>query len=219
MPRTLCHVFAMFLLTTTAYAGEWKLPQKSTFVVVTNKAGIAKAAAHDHVISAKSYTSDFWYKDGKVGGSIVINAKDLEVDSWPLVKELSPELVKLGLVEEAPSQISEGDRKTIKANMLDKDQLWEKKYPKIQAWAKGLKKEPASIAKFKGNSKLLVKLSVRDATNEKWVPCQIEWGSYDALCVGEYSFKALGIEPYSALLGAIANADKFYLYLKTKLKK
>lgn len=219
MRRIVCQLFVFCLLLFPSYALSWELPQNSTLAVITNKAGIAKGLAHDHFIAAKKFKSKIEYSDGSISGTVSFDVADLIVDDFALAEPLSPKFQKWGLISGPFQNLSESDRKTITASMLDKDQLFASKYSKISAKVIGVEKTAGKVKSFEGNAMVEIELSIRDAVSKKKIPCKIDWTDLKAECVGEYTFSGLGIEAYSALLGAIANADVFFLYLNTQLTK
>ncbi|MEO8197551.1 MAG: YceI family protein [Thermoanaerobaculia bacterium] len=194
-------------------------PGRSTFAVLTHKAGIAAGLAHDHLIvaAAPRVSLDFDRERPEATKfSFVVAVDALEVDAPGARAALEGRLRELGLQAGDLPPVPESDRKKVRAAMLGESQLDGAKFPEIRAEVLGLERGAAPAADGKSAWTLVLQLTIRGRTLERRQP--VTWsekdGVLEAEIVAELRFKEFGIEPYSTMLGAIRNDDRFHIYVK-----
>ncbi len=200
-------------------AGEYTLdPARSVFAVLTHKAGIAAGLAHDHLIVAVSptVTLDFDPMHPEATMFTFVVAVDaLEVDAPAVRAAWKGRLHELGLQQGDLPPVPESDRKKVRAAMLGESQLDGAKFPDIRAEMLGLERGAAASAGADAAWNLALRLTIRGRTLERRLP--VSWSEKDGTLVAEtytgLRFADFGIEPYSTMLGAIRNDDRFDLYV------
>ena len=113
--------------------------------------------------------------------------------------------------------VADSDRAKVRAAMLVASHLDGAKFPEIRAEVVALTRSapPASgwIAK--------VQLVIHGKTVERSLPAT--WsekeGTLTAEIWGEFRFLDFGIEPYSTMLGAIRNDERFHLYVSVVARR
>lgn len=194
---------------------------RSHFVVVTRKAGIAKSFAHDHLIEAKTVEVEARGIPGRIDGiefRFRADTRRLTVDDPSSHSILQDRLRELKVLNEDFSKVSGKDRKEIQRNMLSENQLNGGRYPQIQArvLASKVRSEPAVSALYE-NAVLSVEVTIRGRTlRYEDVPARISWkgDAVRAEALLNPRFEDFGFEAYSAMLGAVRNRDDFYLYVQ-----
>ncbi len=195
-------------------AEELPLKESSIFAVVTHKGGLLKGAAHNHFVYAGEYhvRLDVDLDDpSSLEFEITLPSEGLVVDDAAVSAEWFPRLQAHGVLEEAFSEISEGNREKIRKSMLGKSQLNAKKHENISA--KVLKVAPMVHDDF--NYELTLAVTILGKTVEKPVFAKIEAvdGVLKLEAVGVLKFTDFGIKPYSAMLGSVSNKDEFHVYV------
>jgi polyisoprenoid-binding protein YceI len=179
-------------------------PTKSELYVKTTKDGVASAFAHNHVIVATNYSGtlnwDPFHLDRcKLKVTVVVN--DLVVDDPTARKKVGGDW---------SSEVSDGDRKSVRQNMLSDIQLDAKKFPEITLEASSFK------CRGSGQCELDGKLTLHGVTRDIHFSAKIKGDATSP--TGEGSFKLntsdYGIKPYSAGLGTIKNKDEIELVFK-----
>jgi hypothetical protein len=100
--------------------------------------------------------------------------------------------------------------------MLEAHQLFADRFPEIRGELVRLERRPGAPAPGDLDWNAIVKLEIRGRQVEstfaaRW---QVEAnGELHAEALGELAFTQFGIEPYSAVLGAVKNADRFHLWI------
>lgn len=193
-------------------------PGRSTFAVLTHKAGIASGLAHDHLIvaGAPKVTLDFdRARPEATKFDFVVAVDALEVDAPAARAALEGRLRELGLQKDDLPTVPESDRKKVRAAMLGESQLDGAKFPEIRAEVLGLERSATSAAGAEAGWNLVLRLTIRGRTLERRLAAT--WSEKDGTLAGEtyteLHFKDFGIEPYSTMLGAIRNDDRFHLYV------
>lgn len=196
---------------------------EAAFLVVTKKEGVASGFAHDHLIAAQNFQVSLQAPEGELEkGSFqfVVKATSLSFDDPALQAKHFEALKAIGVQTEPFSSLSESDRAKVKENAFDESQLDAKKFPEIRAEVSGLKKQPTS---FKGKTfshSAMVKITIKGKTIEKQVPANVSLNEKELTVesVGPFLFSEFGIKPYSAMLGAVRNADAFHFYVSFKAR-
>jgi polyisoprenoid-binding protein YceI len=174
--------------------------ERSELVVRLFKGGIAAAVAHNHVIRAVEYS-----------GGAKVDPDDPEAASiWVDVQTASfkvdePEIrEKFGLSK----SISDGDRQKIQAMMLSAKQMDIERYPTMRFVSMSVE------AQSEGRYLITGDLTIHGVTRSIIFPVTVEEGDRFLRGSASIDFKQsdFGIEPYSALFGAVRNRDEAILY-------
>lgn len=208
-----------------AQAGGYTIDSaQSVFAVLTHKAGIAASLAHDHLVVAvaPAVTLDFDPLHPETTTCTVVVAADtLEVDAPARRAAWKGRLRDLGLQQGDLPPVPESDRKKVRAAMLGESQLGGAQFPEIRAQMLGLERGAATAAAGEGTWNLVLRLTIRERTLERKVP--VSWseeeGTLAAETYAELQFADFGIEPYSTMLGAIRNDERFHLYVKVVARR
>ena len=196
----------------------WTIVQaESVLAVVTQKGGFAGRLAHNHLVVAREYTASLDFdpeRPERTTFAFEVATTDLLVDDPAERAAREPRIVELGLVESLGSP-DEGDRRKIREEMLDEDQLDAEEHPTIRARLLAVREVPDSIGSTEFPYQADVEVEIRGIVIERAVPVRwsMEGGRLEIEAVGEFTFREFGIEPYSAFLGSVKNQDEFYIYL------
>jgi hypothetical protein len=224
--RPLLFVFALAALAAPAGAAAGAAPAwsvdlgRSLFAVVTRKAGPAARLAHDHLIVARAPRVELGFDPSAPEAArlvVTVPVQSLDVDPPAERKGRSPRLVELGLLDAGLPPVDEGDRGKVREAMLGDDQLDGARFPTVTAELVGLARRGGGEgARVALGWDATVRLTVRGRTIEKKVPARWELvdGELHAEAVAEARFTEFGIEPYSAFLGAVRNADLFHFVVE-----
>jgi polyisoprenoid-binding protein YceI len=206
----------LFAPTLTAQAAEYTIdPARSVFAVLTHKAGIGSAVAHDHLIVAPAPVEKFDYVASapeKTTIEVRIDVASLQVDPPAQRAAWAPLMKRIGILSADLPPVADGDRAKIREAMLGADQLDAANHPEIRAELAVLARAPALEATC---LKLKLGLTIRDKKVERLLEACTRGG--DTLEIGivrAFRFSDFGIEPYSALLGAIRNDDEFHVFVQ-----
>jgi len=214
----------IFLLAALVAGGAWAAPWKidlaqSCFVVVTHPDGVAASLAHPHVVVAVEPRTELDFDPAHPEAtrfSFEVPVLALEVDAPETRAALAPKLREAGALDEPLKEISASTQAKIRRDMLDAGQLFAERYPEIRATLTSFTPRGAATAAgvLEGSAK--VKIELRGMAVERDFPARITVtpGELRAHIVGELAFTDFGIKPYSALLGAIRNADRFHLFVE-----
>jgi polyisoprenoid-binding protein YceI len=182
-------------------------PKQSALYCRTRKAGAASALAHDHAIRATDLKGEIAYDPAHPETSRV----EVTVQTATLSVDAPEDRVKLGL-EGGPG---DSDRKKIAENMMDDGQLDVKKFPTIHFVSSSVKADGERL-RVEGS------LTLHGVTHPVSLGVTVK-ASADGQVTGdgELAVKTsdYGIEPYSALLGAVKNKDQVDLILHLVAKK
>jgi len=204
-----------------AGAAAWRVdPDRSTFAVLVHRAGIASNLAHDHLIVARAPECELDFDPVApevtrfAFGQAVLA---LDVDPPAERQRLAPRLAQLGALSGGLPAIPDEDRRKIRAAMLDARQLFAERFPEIRGELVGVERRGSSDASrvaLGWSARLRVVL--RGETAETTAPLRWELvdGELVAEALAELRFSDFRIEPYSAALGAVRNADRFHLYVE-----
>ena len=189
-----------------AYAADYEIDaERSELVVRLFKGGVAAAIAHNHVIRAVEYAggAEFDQRDPEAA-SIWVEAQtaSLKADE-PETRE------RFGL----PKGISEKDRRKIQATMLSAKQMDVEEYPTLKFRSTNVEEQSDGRYQITGD------LTIHGETRSIKFPITVEAENGDLYGSVTIDFKQsdFGIEPYSAMFGAVRNRDDAVLYAKIVL--
>jgi hypothetical protein len=186
--------------------------------VLTHKAGFASGLAHDHLIVADPASATFELDaDRPESARLVVDAAvdALEVDGAAARTRWGARLVALGALGEAGlPTVPDKDRGKVREAMLGTSQLDGARHPRLRAELVAVERRDAAAGTESGWT-ARVRLTVRDRSVEcdlalRW---SLDGERLTAEGLGEARFTDLGIEPYSAFLGAVKNQDRIHLYV------
>ncbi len=191
------------------------LEEQTVLAVVIQTTGIASRFAPDHLIHASSYDITLHLdphepEEARFSGRIPV--ADLVVDEGGLREELEGRLLELGILDDPYDEISEEDRERIRSSMLDEGQLDAAEHPLIEVEVVEIR--PSREDAFPWT--VIGALTARGVRVEAPLRARMEeeeGGGVHVESWGAFQFSDLGIEPYSAFLGAVRNRDEFHLYM------
>lgn len=213
-------------------------PARSVFAVLTHKAGIGSGLAHDHLVVAPKPTVKLAFDPAspeatKLDFTVAVDA--LEIDAPDPRAAWKARFKELGIHSGELPIVSDGDRKKVRAAMLGETQLDSAKFPSIKAEVFGLARRGTATSGASGASgatqaagtggesgwNVRLRVVIHGKTIERQLPAT--WsekdGTLTAEIFGEFRFREFGIEPYSTMLGAIRNDDRFHLYVNTVARR
>lgn len=213
----LFRLIGSFVLLTAATAAEPYAvdTDASVFAVVTQRGGIAARFAHDHLIAAADYEAGLEAGDGTVTAfEFRCEADKLLVDDPDAKERWSDALEAAGLLKTPFKAIEADDRKTIREHMLDDDQLDSEAFPSIDVSLKSIREE---ATEFRGESythvaNLAFTVHGETVTREIAANVVLDGDRVSIEAAGAFRFTEFGIEPYSAMLGAVKNQDEFFIF-------
>ena len=190
---------------------------ESVLAVVTHKGGMGARFAHNHFVYPTEYECTIGSGAGTIEGlsfSLSFKTANLVTDLPDAQKKWYPELEKCGVLTTPFREISESSRTTIREHMLAPDQLDAGEHPSIAAELTGLRRESSTLGKETFDWKAKVAMTVRGKRVEHEIPARItlEEGLLTIQAVGAFRFTEFGIEPYSAMMGAVKNLDEFHVF-------
>lgn len=189
--------------------------------VVTHKKGLAKGLAHNHFIHAGKYTlkTDRSASLENLSLEITLPVDNLVVDDPQIAASWFPKVEALGIHTEPFSVLKEKDRNKIRKSMLAKNQLHGKDHPQITAVLRGVRVSENKVGSEAFSHVLTMEITIRGTTVTKDVFANLNEKD-GRLVIDAYarlSFSAFGIKPYSAMLGALANADRLDLIVHLEI--
>ncbi len=204
-----------------ASASSWRVDtERSVFAVLTHKAGLGARLAHDHLIVARGAEASFDFDPADPGAAratVAANVLALDVDPPAERRDLSSRLIELGVLREPLPAVDEGDRVKVRKAMIDDGQLSAERFPEVRGELVDFRPKPASAdpaAERHGEANL--RLTVRGRTREVVLPVAWRLTGDELVADGVVGarFSDFGIRPYSTLLGAIRNDDRFDVYVR-----
>lgn len=212
-----CAAFAPEALPAATYTID---AERSLFAVLTHKAGIGSGLAHDHLVVAGRPTVELEFDPARPEATsfrFAVAAQALEIDAPAPRAAWKRRFKELGIHSGELPPVSESDRGKVRTAMLGPDQLEASKYPEIRAEVVGLTRETGASAGWR----VRLKLAIHGRTVERELPAtwSEEGGGLTAEVVGEFRFREFGIEPYSTMLGAIRNDDRFHLIVSVVARR
>jgi hypothetical protein len=194
--------------------------QDAILAVLTHKGGFAAGKAHDHLVAAGDPAIDLhWDPSDPLATRFELRAEvaKLRVDEDPLRAELFPRLRSLGLLEQPFAALTDAQRADIRDAMLSRKQLDAARFPELKARLVSVTPSPLRLGEVDFSHAGIVELTIHGKTVQRPFQARFsaaEGGAVTRLeAVGEATFGELGIEPYSAFLGAVKNLDRFHFYL------
>lgn len=194
------------------------VPSESVFAVLTHKAGLAAGLAHDHLIVAPDPEVSILFEEAQPEATRVLFStavESLDVDSPAARAKWSPRLREHGRLKDDLPPVPESDRRKVRAAMLGESQLDAAHYPEIRAEVLRLVRSPDS-SPGRTLFDLVLRVTIRGRTVERKEA--VEWSYADGVLraevLAELHFRDFGIEPYSTMLGAIRNDDRFDLFVR-----
>ncbi len=201
---------------TNADAAELDVdPEASLVAVVTRKAGFAAGMAHDHLIAfGGPYPRVGFDAERPQDARFVLEfpVAALVVDPWERQQAWQSRLVELGILDKPFAEISEKNRNKIRRAMESPKQLDAEQHPTLRAELVGVDSAKSGEFPFRAT----VRLTVRGQTAETVLVARHDREGTTSILEawGELRFTQFGIKPYSAMLGAVKNQDRFYVYVK-----
>jgi polyisoprenoid-binding protein YceI len=208
-----------------AFADTYTIaPSESVFAVVTHKAGIASALAHDHFVYPETYTTELSADPAhpdqahfklQFATTALVNDDPTAKEKW------YPHVKAAGILDAPFKKVCERDRKTIREHMLDESQLDAEHYPTISAELKGIREQGSTHGDNTYAYEATVALTVHGKTVEHAFAANIKpnGDTVRVEAVGSFNFTDFGIAPYSAFLGAVRNQDTFDVYVNAQAKR
>jgi len=200
----------------TATAAEYTIDKDhSVFAIVTHKAGLASALAHDHFVHASDYEATLTVDRNapeSMEFSIELPAEKLRFDAADAEKEWFPKLKDAGIVEEPFSELSGKNRGKIRQSGLGEDQLDAQNHPTLKARVAAIQPIDNPDSAYTHEAEL--EFTVRGKTKTRTVKANITFDENElsVTAVGAFNFTDFDIEPYSAFLGAVRNEDTFHIF-------
>ena len=188
---------------------------RSIFAVVTQRGGIAARMAHDHLIAADGYTATVEVTDESVTGFTFKCETDKLLVDAPEHKERWADALQDARLLKAPFKaVSDGDRATVREHMLDTDQLDVKQYPEIEATVVSVAQRENTFKGATYSHVATLEFTVCGKTVSRDIAANITTAenTITVHAAAAFHFTEFGIEPYSALFGAVKNLDEFFLY-------
>lgn len=219
-------------------AAAWEVDlERSTFAVLTHRAGVAARLAHDHLIVARGPQCELALDAARPESArLTCRQAVLALDADPSAERerLAPRLELLGARSGPLPAVDAGDRAKIRAEMLAATQLFAERFPEIRAELVGLAPRGGSDGGDGGDGgdgaggarvalgwNARVRLTLRGETVETTAPVRFEIAGdrLSAELLAELRFTDFGIEPYSGVLGTVRNADLFHLYVALEARR
>lgn len=210
------------MVSSSAANAEWTIDHEaSVFAVVTHKEGLAAGLAHEHLVVADGF--DFLMQPGGLftpeddtpgSAEIELSVDRLQVDDPALASAWQERLLELDLIAEPFAELSEKDRRKIRKSMLGKKQLDAESHPTIRASLQEIRRveDSQEPSRYVGT----LSLTVRGDTASRDMEFELDVGDDGRLraeLTASFAFSDFGIEPYSAMLGAIRVADSFDVFV------
>jgi hypothetical protein len=216
--------FMVVLMPIACFAGDLEILPESFFSVVTHKAGLLSGLGHNHLVFAKSYTAKASLEENNLASfrlEMTVPVANLVVDDPSTNTAWFPQLQKAQILEDAFSEVSEKNRKKIHESMVGNKQLQEKKFPEIRAWVESLNPKMGTIGDIETNQELTFKFEIRGVQRSYQVPAAVSFenGQLKILAIAPLKFSDFGMEPYSAMLGSVANDDRFHIFVSLIAKE
>ena len=202
-----------------AHGGELLIDQPSSVLaVVTHKAGAAARLAHNHLIVAADYAASLTYDPARPSETVFqleVPVGSLAVDSPPDQERWFARLRELGILDQPFGEISEKNRSKVRGAMLGRSQLDGEAFPKLTARLSELRRASESDPDPPFPWRAQVEFVIRGQRVEAPMKLQISEraGRVVFEAFGALTLSDFGIEPYSALLGAVKNRDQMHVFL------
>lgn len=207
---------ALFGASTNATTYEVDQTQ-SIFAVVTHKAGLASALAHNHLVHPSSYQIALEADDIPTKISLEFQTANLVIDDVEMQQRFYPALSAAKILSEPFSEAKAKDRKEMREAMLASGQLAATKFPAIKAETLKIVRDPSNKSKLL----LTTALTIRGKTVQRDLVGKFS-STNNQLAIeiaGPYKFTDFEIEPFSAFMGAVRNQDTFHVFARIVARK
>jgi hypothetical protein len=225
MKRNILIAAALFLLCAQSFsvAGWQVVEERSVLAVVTYKANIGALLAHDHLITASNYSLDIAFDETApvdTTMSFEVAAENLVFDDPGIHDMWSARMIELQIVEQAFEDIEDGKRQKFRDAMLGKKQLRADTFPTIAARIVKVGRFASTIGSQQFDYFVLLELDLRGKSVTKPLKARFVYDgkNLEVEALGSFKFSDFGIKPYTAMLGAVRNRDKFTVYAKLVLE-
>jgi hypothetical protein len=175
------------------------------YVLVKKDPNTAAAAkAHNHVVLATGWAGKLALPSTGVAGcrgEISIPVASLVVDDPAMRKQTGLE-----------GELSKGDRKKVRANMLAANQLAARDHSTILV-------NIVNCTAGSGDQVTLeARISIRSTTSSTKVPAIVTWKGDRFVAKGSFQMSHLdfGFKPYSAFFGAVANLETLWFHFELR---
>jgi polyisoprenoid-binding protein YceI len=192
---------------------------KTYFAIVTGKEGLARAAAHEHVVVAKNYEANLSIDEQdptKSSFNLAISTAKLVIDNPDDQKAVYNILKKLKLRDAKFPKLDAKELKDVRESMLSKEQLDVKNFNKITV-------RIAKITNNKASNDYKIKfiMKVKNKTVTKFMNVKVSHDKNLLKINGhtKIKFSDFGIKPYSAFLGVVKVSDEFLMVLDLTAKR
>lgn len=202
-----CIVALLPLLTAVLLGAAWPVPawaQAQTYTIVEhesaiqlrlNRRGFFSVLAHDHVMMAQGFA-----------GRVSLDPADLASASLQLTIPVASIAVDPQEMRDAlklEGNLNDSDRADIRENMLAEDQLDAEHFPRIVATLD-------SVTGTLPDVTLALRVRIKQTERVLTAPARVELAPGALRAEGELTLlqSDFGIEPYSAVLGAVGVEDK-----------
>ena len=196
------------------------LPDESVFSVITDKGGIAASRAHRHLVVATGYRAELTFDPEDptaTAFSFRVPVESLVIDHPEDKSRWGPRIAELGVTDDLGT-VSEEDRRKIRQEMLDEDQLDPENHPDIVMQLLEVRPGDGAGSAPRLDSPWVadVAVSIAGHTAMRSVPVNVEEDGERMVfeTLGEFTFEEFDIEPYSAFLGAVKVKNEFHIYVR-----
>lgn len=199
-------------------------PTSSVFAVVTHKAGAAARLAHDHLIVAKDYSARLQYRPSnplETSFEFEAPVASLEIDQLEAQRTWFPRLQELGILDQAFGEMSAKNRLKVRSAMLGPKQLDAERFPTLSVHLKELWSAAEGDLAPSFTHHAIVSFEVHQQQVEASFPLRISEQETKIVfeAFGTLTLSDFGIQPYSALLGAVRNRDQIHVFLYLEATK
>ncbi|MEM1178245.1 MAG: YceI family protein [Acidobacteriota bacterium] len=195
-------------------ASPWTLdPEASVFAVITHKDGVAAKLAHNHLVTAHDVTAELAFDPGAPEASSLrfeTPVEALQIDEPSEQARWYPRIAELGLLDEEFSEIDAGKRDKIRGSMLGRKQLDARTHATLSGATGAIKKDSEGLYVVE------LELTIKGQPASRPISARYRVDG-ERLVIegwGRFEFTDFGIKPYSAMLGAVKNANGFHVYLQ-----
>ncbi len=218
-------LFASALLAGAASGDAFTIDtENSIFAVVTHKSGNFAWLSHNHLIYAEDYDAQLTI-DGNdlstVAFRIEFPTENLVVSDPEGHERWNPSVLEAGLLEKPLEKTSPKNRQKIRENMLSKKQLDAEQFPKIAAALTQVREDKAEEPGHTHTHLATIEITLHGQTLTRDFPAKItlEEGTLHIEATASCNFTDFGIQPYSALAGAIKTRERFGGYVNLTATK
>lgn len=203
------------------WASNLSISADSLFAVVTHKAGLLSSLGHDHFIHAGVIDASATMNDQDLSSfrfEMSLKVKDLVADDPQMKETWLPSLKQAAVLEEDFEKLEAKQRKTITKRMLGKKQLNADAFPLIKAWVEGVKEKQTKIGDWEATHELRLKMEIHGVQQTFDVPAAIamDQQTLSIRAIAPMKFTDFDIKPFSAMLGSLANENRFHIFVDFK---